>query len=533
MRAAVLIDLGEHELGVVCDHVPDDDAPCLRAACRTLRDVDTLKARSPSSAKAYCASVNRARWAHSQGAFRGREHLCFAWAASHGSLDTLRWLSDQNFPAGPAILHAAATRGHERIVQWLLHDSDNVDIRFAVRVEIGDAAQAAAAGGHEALCRLLLDEARGLGRGTMAGQAVLAAAKAGRWGVVRRLLTDARPMQGWDHSFPSLAAKVASTAAELCHEEISTLEWLCGEGAPISAGTCASAAAGGNLAALQWLRTSLKCPWDATTCTKAAEGGHHALLKWAREHGCPWDATTCAGAALGGNLEILRWAREDDCPWDSGTVECAASRGHLHIVRWAREHGCPWSDRATLRAAEGGFLEVARWLTSQGCPLHRRIVAHAAQRGHAPLVLWALAQGARHDHRLMDASASAGSIELLTWGKENRYPYDSFTTVAAAKHGQLEALKWLRTTVNCPWTTATTTCAAHFGHFAVLRWAVDNGCPIDFDACFKVCSFPGCIHFIQRELLAKIPSHGHGGVPEDRARELLPTPQAPSRDDVL
>jgi hypothetical protein len=36
------------------------------------------------------------------------------------------------------------------------------------------------------------------------------------------------------------------------------------------------------------------------------------MLKWLREQGCPWSmrGDTCASAAAGGHLEILKWLRE-------------------------------------------------------------------------------------------------------------------------------------------------------------------------------------------------------------------------------
>jgi len=111
--------------------------------------------------------------------------------------------------------------------------------------------------------------------------------------------------------------------------------------------TCASAAGGGHLLVLQWLREQ-DCPWgsivggDNTCCASAAEGGHLEVLQWVREHGCPWDASTCAGAARGGHLEVLQWAREQEppCPWDWQTCENAWKSGHLAVLRWARENGC-------------------------------------------------------------------------------------------------------------------------------------------------------------------------------------------------
>ena len=59
-------------------------------------------------------------------------------------------------------------------------------------------------------------------------------------------------------------------------------------------------------------------------CTSAAYGGHLHVLQWLREYGCDWDYTTCLLAAKSGHVELLRWARENGCEWDAITKFVAA-----------------------------------------------------------------------------------------------------------------------------------------------------------------------------------------------------------------
>jgi len=131
---------------------------------------------------------------------------------------------------------------------------------------------------------------------------------------------------------------------------------------------CASAAMGGHLHILQWLRAN-GCEWNKDTCFEAAAHGHAKVLSWARENGCDWDAENCAAeAAHRGHLEVLQCMRAkglkwtDDPPMESGTaigdgatcfkavcgssILCAtaASAGHLHILKWLRANGCPWNE---------------------------------------------------------------------------------------------------------------------------------------------------------------------------------------------
>jgi len=48
--------------------------------------------------------------------------------------------------------------------------------------------------------------------------------------------------------------------------------------------------------------------------------------------------------------------------------------------------------------------------------------------------------------------------------------------MAAAEGGHFELLKWLRE-MGCPWDYRTCAEAAAKGHFEMLKWAIENGCP--------------------------------------------------------
>ena len=151
---------------------------------------------------------------------------------------------------------------------------------------------------------------------------------------------------------------------------LSTLRSLHRRGrAELTVGLCASAAEGGQLKVLQWLREN-ECPWDEDTCRAgaAAKGCNLEVLKWARANGCPWDESTCEYAAARGYLEMLKWTRENDCPWDEGTCAYAALGGHLETLKWARANGCPWDEETCKWAALNGHLGVLKWARENGCP---------------------------------------------------------------------------------------------------------------------------------------------------------------------
>ena len=125
------------------------------------------------------------------------------------------------------------------------------------------------------------------------------------------------------------------------------------------------AAERGCLSTLRSLHRRGRAELTVNLCTSAAKGGQLEVLEWLRENECPWDEETCTEAASGGHLEVLQWARENGCPWDEETCSEAASGGHLETLKWARENGCPWNIEAVrANAAWGGHLEMLEWLRS-------------------------------------------------------------------------------------------------------------------------------------------------------------------------
>jgi hypothetical protein len=135
---------------------------------------------------------------------------------------------------------------------------------------------------------------------------------------------------------------------------------------PLVDRSCAHlAASGGHVPVLEWMHWVL---WLAGTCTSAAVGGQLETLKWARANYCPWDEETCAAAARHGHLDVLRWVRKQGCPWDATTTAAAPSGGHLRVLKWARAHNCPCDATTRHAARDAGHVEVLRWALANGCP---------------------------------------------------------------------------------------------------------------------------------------------------------------------
>lgn len=156
---------------------------------------------------------------------------------------------------------------------------------------------------------------------------------------------------------------------------------------------CASAARGGHLDVLQWLR-SKGCYMLKNTCAAAARGGHLEVLQWARAKRCPWDKWTCNEAAEGGHLGVLQWATENGCEWDNGVLVFAAGGGHLGVLEWAVENGGDWqAEWACTEAARGGHLSVVQWLIERGFFVREDAWVAAASQGHLEVLEWAVEVG--------------------------------------------------------------------------------------------------------------------------------------------
>lgn len=121
------------------------------------------------------------------------------------------------------------------------------------------------------------------------------------------------------------------------------VEWLHAHGYPLSRLVSIFSANAGHLDVLKFARRK-DCAGDPMedAVDAAAAGGQIAALQFLREEGCAINrAVTCANAALHGRLETLKWLRANNARWDKRTVAWARKRGHLEVETWAIGNGCP------------------------------------------------------------------------------------------------------------------------------------------------------------------------------------------------
>ena len=156
------------------------------------------------------------------------------------------------------------------------------------------------------------------------------------------------------------------------------------------------------------------------------------------------------------SLKLISWARAMGMGWKGEKVmQAAAAAGDLSAVVYAWEMDAPRDQEAVYAACRHGHLDVLDWLFSSGCPWKEKN---------------------ENDDPLSGGRACS----------------------AAAKGGHLHVLKFLRSSrqMNAKWTTNTPRCAAERGHLEVLRWAIENRCPVD-DRTYHGAAMYGHVHILE------------------------------------
>jgi hypothetical protein len=160
-----------------------------------------------------------------------------------------------------------------------------------------------------------------------------------------------------------------------------------------------AAAQYGHVAVLEWVVQTPKFEFTQSMCTSAARGGQLDALQWLRVKGCPWDENTTATAAQYGHLDLLEWAYHRGCVCSSKVMDRAAASGHLPIVQWGCQHFLRSYLRMPIMVARHGHLEVLQWMYTNrrggrpwedlnGWPLKFDMRSEALQNGHTAVVEW-------------------------------------------------------------------------------------------------------------------------------------------------
>ena len=165
---------------------------------------------------------------------------------------------------------------------------------------------------------------------------------------------------------PWNAGEIAELAVPQAGQSLAALRWVIESGAEITGNAFAAAAEAGRRDAIAYMLGVVR----------------ENLDEYEDESTFGFGEATCASAAEGGHLEVLKWLRRERCEWDEGTCTDAATNGHLHVLTWAHENGCPWNSDTRRNTAEkvararcmeprdavDRYLACLNYLIRHGCP---------------------------------------------------------------------------------------------------------------------------------------------------------------------
>ena len=252
---------------------------------------------------------------------------------------------------------------------------------------------------------------------------------------------------------------------------------------------CWQVAKTNKLELLKWAREEKKCEWYEEAFNAAAYLRNLDMLKYCVENQCPFDKEPCASAASGGSLECLKYLREEvKAPWGSLTAAAAAVRGHLHILEYlverkydqydgmacdhaarAGEFDClkylhetakaPWDDRAVREAHENNQPECLQYLLDKNCPLPEG---------------WRYEDGIVLTPRSLEKFISEGNLIMVQYCVAKGFPVNHLSCATAAGDGQLEILQYLHEEVGAPWNWEASYHAAQYGHLHILEYLFER-----------------------------------------------------------
>ena len=150
--------------------------------------------------------------------------------------------------------------------------------------------------------------------------------------------------------------------------------------------------------------------------------------------------------------------------------------GSLELSKWLFANGCNIPPR-TDSSGDNCSIETFEWLKEKGLSIAKSpyLFIGAARKGNLGL----LKNKCPLDFYTFAAAAEHGSLHILKWLLENQCPIDHWEIfLTAARHGNLENMNWLLEN-ECPINDSRIFIgAAAFGSIDVMEWLLEHKCPI-------------------------------------------------------
>lgn len=258
---------------------------------------------------------------------------------------------------------------------------------------------------------------------------------------------------------------------------VQCLEFLLDRGCPCDARAYVNAVWGPHLAVVKCLQAR-GIEWDETVTRAAVVANQLDTLQYLLQHGCPATAELCVTAAETNMVDCLKCLHENGVPWTETVLEAACGHKNFGCYKYALEHGCPYSSFTSIDAVSTGIAEYLRCLHNQGVTFTQEVVLAAVQQRHLSCLQFALDQGpVECDARVCATAAALPYSHYLECLHEHGIVWDVSTCLAAIRANSFVCLKYAVEN-GCPMDASLPAEAALHGRHLVVAYLYERGCPM-------------------------------------------------------
>jgi hypothetical protein len=161
-----------------------------------------------------------------------------------------------------------------------------------------------------------------------------------------------------------------------------------------------------------------------------------------------------------------------------------AATGILSLVRWCKEEKkCAWDGDTLVNAAATGNIDLLTYFFVNGGALETnqgvKACAAAAENGHLLCLIYLReTKKIAVDTESINKAANGGHFDVVKYLLENSCPVSPLTCASAAENGHLKVLQYLHGKL-VAWDVQTCRFARKNNHLDCLNYALGNGCPSD------------------------------------------------------
>lgn len=169
-----------------------------------------------------------------------------------------------------------------------------------------------------------------------------------------------------------------------------------------------------NINFIRWVMTT-NIEWDASAAfSSAALHGNLFFMQSLYREGYTPCGVSSHTAAAGGSIAVLRWLKGLGCDMKDVT-QILAEEGHLGALIWANNHGVPCDNLTLDAAAYGGRLNVVIYLVDSELGVPEKSTLESAASGGNISTLLYLARRFPHffDAAMMDTASRYANLNMI------------------------------------------------------------------------------------------------------------------------